>query len=301
MSQSKFDVVVVGNIGVDTNVYLYGDSIDFGVEANFTENIDCVWQAGGYASRGYAQLGKRAAFIGHVGDDHNGRLVRSELARDGVDTTALFVDPMGTSRSVNFVYRDGRRKNFYDGKSHMHLQPDLDLCRAVLCDAKFAHFNIPNWARRLLPIAQDLGLKIACDVQDVVSIDDEYRQDFIAAADFLFFSSVNYIDPALLMEGLMAANPHQIVVAGLGAQGCALGTRGGIQTFDAVKMDLPVIDTNGAGDGLAVGFLTSYLLDGYSLSDSVRRGQITACYTCTRKGCSSTLITRDQLERYFQG
>ena len=34
-----------------------------------------------------------------------------------------------------------------------------------------------------------------------------------------------------------------------------------------------MIDTNGAGDALAVGFLSSYVLDGYSLRDSVARGR----------------------------
>ena len=65
MSQQQgFEVVVVGNVGIDTNVYLPGRDIDFSVEANFTENLDCLGQAGGYASRGYAQLGRRTAFIG---------------------------------------------------------------------------------------------------------------------------------------------------------------------------------------------------------------------------------------------
>ncbi len=65
-------------------------------------------------------------------------------------------------------------------------------------------------------------------------------------------------------------------------------------------MDAPVIDTNGAGDALAVGFLSSYVLDGYSLEDSIRRGQIAARYTCTQKASSANLITRDSLDRYFQ-
>ena len=56
MSDSNFDVVVVGNVGIDTNVYLPGSDIDFSVEANFTENFDYVGQAGGYASQGFAQL-----------------------------------------------------------------------------------------------------------------------------------------------------------------------------------------------------------------------------------------------------
>jgi sugar/nucleoside kinase (ribokinase family) len=179
MTGRPFDVVVVGNVGIDTNVYFYGRDPDFGVESNFTENVDCVGQAGGYASRGFAQLGKRTAFIGYVGDDYSGRFIRQEFTRDGVDTTALFIDPTGTSRSVNFMYRDGRRKNFYDGKDHMHLRPDAAVCRGVLARARLAHFNIPNWARRLLPVARELGLTISCDLQDVVSPDDDYRRDFV--------------------------------------------------------------------------------------------------------------------------
>ena len=116
MTGKTFDVVVVGNVGIDTNVYLRRADIDFTVESNFTENVDYVGQAGGYTSRGFAQLGKKTAFIGYVGDDHNGRFIREEFRRDGIDTDALFIDPSGTSRSINFMYQDGRRKNFYDGK-----------------------------------------------------------------------------------------------------------------------------------------------------------------------------------------
>jgi sugar/nucleoside kinase (ribokinase family) len=299
MANERFDVVVVGNVGIDTNVYFQGD-IDFSVESNFTENLDCVGQAGGYASRGFAQLGKRTAFIGYVGDDYNGRFVREEFACDGVDGTALFVDPLGTGRSINFMYPDGRRKNFYDGKGHMQVRPDLETCGRVLATSKLAHFHIPNWARYLLPIAQEHGLTISCDLQDVVSIDDEYRRDFVDHADILFFSAVNYADPTPLIESFLGANPSQVVVVGIGARGCALGAGREIQFFEAVQMETPVVDTNGAGDGLAVGFLSSYVLDGYSLSDSILRGQIAARHTCSQKASSSSLITPDRLEHYFR-
>jgi sugar/nucleoside kinase (ribokinase family) len=297
-SAKQFDVAVIGNVGIDTNVYAFGNDIDFSVEANFTENLDYVGQAGGYASRGYAQLGKKTAFIGYVGDDYQGRFTREEFARDGIDMRAMFIDPDGTSRSINFMYCDGRRKNFYDGKGHMRLQPDLDACKTVLAEAKLAHFNIPNWARYLLPTAKELGLTIACDLQDVVSTDDAYRRDFIEYADILFFSAANYPDPTPLIEAFMQASRVQIVLVGMGAQGCALGTRDGVEFFEAVAMEAAVVDTNGAGDGLAVGFLASYVLDGYSLSDSVWRGQIAARYTCAQKATSSNLIRLEQLDRY---
>jgi acarbose 7IV-phosphotransferase len=300
MAQKNFEVVVVGNVGIDTNVYLHSDEPDFSREANFTENLDTVGQAGGYASRGYAQLGKRTAFIGYVGDDFSGRYIREELARDGVDQTALFVDPAGTSRSVNFMYRDGRRKNFYDGKSHMLLKPDRAACRSILAGCRLAHFNIPDWARTLLPMAQELGVTIACDLQDVITLRDGYREDFIESADIVFFSAANQADPKPLIAELLEWRPELIVVSGLGARGCALGTRGGIRYFGPAAMDLPVIDANGAGDGLAVGFLSSYVLDGYTLEESIRRGQIAARYTCAQKASSANLIRPDSLQHYFE-
>jgi sugar/nucleoside kinase (ribokinase family) len=300
MNERRFDVVVVGNVGIDTNVYAPGGDINFDVESNFTENLDYVGQAGGYASRGYAQLGKRTAFVGYVGDDFGGRFIRQELAFDGIDTTALFDDPSGTSRSINFMYRDGRRKNFYDGKGHMQLQPDLEMCQAILAECRLAHFHIPNWARQLLPMDRVSVLTIACDIQDVVTVDDAYRRDFVVEADVLFFSAVNQADPTPLIQTFLAAKPDQIIISGMGAQGCALGTVDGIEFFPPVEMAAPVIDTNGAGDSLAVGFLTSFVLDGYSLRDSILRGQIAARHSCTLKASSSNLITREQLDLLFE-
>jgi acarbose 7IV-phosphotransferase len=300
MSNQSFDVVVIGNVGIDTNVYLPGGDVNWSVEANFTENVDYVGQAGGYASRGYAQLRRRTAFIGHVGDDWGGRWVRDEFDRDGIDMTGVWIDPAGTSRSVNIMYRDGRRKNFYDGKSHMKMQADRALCGSLLAGAKLAHFNIPNWARDLLPLAKEAGSTIACDLQDVQTIDDPYRRDFVQAADILFFSAANHADPQPLIGAFLAQKPDQIVIAGMGSRGCALGTRDGIRYFDPIPMDAPVIDTNGAGDALAIGFLTSFVLDGRSLENAIRRGQIAARWTCTQRASSSNLITPSQLDYFDQ-
>lgn len=290
------EVVVIGNAGVDTNVYFPGGDIDWAREANFTENLDCVGQAGGYACRSYAALLRLTAFIGHVGEDLAGRLVREVLQADGVDLRGLAVDPAGTARSVNLMYGDGRRKNFYDGKGHADLEVDLALCRRVMSGARLAHVNIPHWARRLLPLAKELGLTVACDLQDVQDPADPYRADFIHHADILFFSAANHADPAPLIQAFLAGRPGRIVLSGLGAKGCALGTREGIRHFPPEPMALPVVDTNGAGDALAVGFLTSFVLEGRPLAESVHRGQIAARHACTLRGTSSGLITPAALE-----
>jgi sugar/nucleoside kinase (ribokinase family) len=133
----------------------------------------------------------------------------------------------------------------------------------------------------------------------VVSPNDAYRQEFIEYADVLFFSAANYADPTALIETFLSAKPERIVIVGMGAKGCAVGTAAGVEFYPPVEMESPVIDTNGAGDGLAVGFLSSFVLDKYSLQASIRRGQIVARYTCTQKASSSSLITPEKLRQYF--
>jgi len=261
MSKKLFDVVVVGNVGIDTNIFLNDDDINFKIESNFTENIDYVGQAGGYAARGFAQLGYRTAFIGYIGDDHLGRFIQEEFKKDGINTDVVFIDPAGTNRSINFMYKNGRRKNFYDGKSHMILMPDIEKCREILKNSQLVHFNIPNWARHLLPVTKELGLKISCDIQDVADISDPYRADFIDYADVLFLSSVNHADPTPMLQKIINKNPQKIIICGMGAQGCAVGTKEGIKYFEALEFPGKIVDTNGAGDGLAVGFLSGYFFE----------------------------------------
>jgi len=296
--QKIFDVTVIGNVGIDTNVYFPDNQVRLDRESNFTENIDYIGQAGGYTSRGYARLGKKTAFIGYVGDDCLGKFIRKEFRRDRIDTTAMFIDSAGTARSINFMFPDGSRRNFYDGKSHMKLIPDLKVCSTILARTKLAHFHIPNWARRLLPIARESGAVIACDIQDVTNLNDEYRRDFVGFADILFFSTVNYASPEPFIRHFQKLNPQQIIIAGMGSRGCALGNNGKIAYFKPVNLDQSVIDTNGAGDSLAVGFLSSYVLDHHPLEQAVIRGQYAARHCCTLKADSSHLITTAELDHY---
>ena len=294
-----FDIIVIGNAGIDTNIYYHGNEIDFNVESNFTENLDYVGNAGGYSARGFAQLGYRTAFIGYVGDDFLGKYILDEFARDGINTEAVFIDPAGTCQSINFMYPDGRRKNFYDGKGHMILKPDMEKSRSVLKKSGLAHFNIANWARDLLPAARELGMTISCDIQDVTHPNDPYRREFIQYSDVLFFSSVNFPAPRIIMETILDEFPEKLLISGMGSNGCALGTKSGIEYFDPVELEEAIIDTNGAGDGLATGFLSSYYLEKMSLSESILRGQIVARYTCIQKASTSKLITKQQLDHIF--
>jgi sugar/nucleoside kinase (ribokinase family) len=149
-------------------------------------------------------------------------------------------------------------------------------------------------------MARELGLVVACDLQDVVDPKDPYRADFIHHADILFFSAANHADPAPLIRRFLRDRPERIVVSGMGAKGCALGTREGIRFFPPAPSDLPLIDTNGAGDSLAVGFLTSHVLEGRPLAESIHRGQLAARHCCSLRGTSEGLISACALDALAQ-
>jgi acarbose 7IV-phosphotransferase len=287
-----FDVVVVGNAGIDTNVHLAGP-LELDHETDYTENLDSVGQAGGFSARGFARLGYRTAFLGYAGDDVLGRFLADELASEGVDISYVAVDPAGTNRSVNLISPDGQRHSFFDGKSHMSVVPDLARWRPVFTGVKLAHFSIPNWARRLLPIARDTGAIVSVALQDVVDIDDPYRLDFIESADVLFLSSAHVPDLRGALEALY--RPGRLIVCGRGAEGCAVRGDDGYREYGPASLPAPIIDTNGAGDSLAVGLLASYVLGGRSLDDAVHRGQLAARWCCSLCG-SRQLITRQRLD-----
>ncbi len=300
---TKGIIAVIGAIGIDTNVWLPATSIDYSVEANFTSNYDYIGQAGGYVSRGYQQLGYPTAFFGHVGKDYHGDFIKQILKRDGIDISYIEIDPVGTKRSVNFMYPNGQRKNFYDGKGHMEIVPNLAKAEQLFHKSSFAHFNLMNWSRQLLPIAAKQNIPILVDLQDVVTAEDPYRLDFIRMADIICLSAVNFPDPRDLIQQILKQNSksHLLILIGLGKKGCALANRQIIRYWSAIDLpNHPVIDTNGAGDGLAIGFASSFLIEGYDIPSSILRGEIYARYTCGIKASTDHLLNKPKLTQYFE-
>lgn len=295
--ERRFDAVVIGAVGIDTNVYLGEGDLDLSREGHFTRNVDCIGQAGGFSSRGYARLGRRVALIASVGDDFGGAWIRRDLAAEGIDVSGLFTDPAGTSRSVNMMRGDGRRRNFYDGRGAMTLRPDPAMCEVIVAQARLVHVHIVNWSRWLLPLARERGAVVAADLQDVVSASDPYRRDYVEQSDIVFFSSANHSDPRPIVDAYLRMNPRLTIVVGLGAEGAAAATaQEGFRRFPPVTMDAPVVDTNGAGDSLAVGFLVSRILERRTLEESVLRGQIAARHCCTLPAeRAAELITAEAL------
>ncbi len=293
-----YDICVVGAVGVDTNCYLYSETIDYINEANFTENIDGVGQAGGYCARLSKALGNRTYFFGFIGNDWQGEMIRQRFVEEQIEHR-FFLEKKGTKRSVNIVSKDGSRKNFYDGKSAMDIIVNPDDFKEQFRNSQVIHFNIVNWTRQLLAEAKKSQCVLSSDLQDIPSLDDPYRKDYLEQADVIFFSGVNLHEPTSVLKDLMTKYPEKQFFCTLGKEGCIYNDGYKIAIQNAVELDRKIVDTNGAGDSFAMGTLTS-LLRGFNLHDAVFRGQICARYTCTLKADTRGFLNATQWENYWE-
>ena len=95
------DLITIGRSSVD----LYGSQVGGRLEdmRSFSKYV------GGSPTNmatGTARLGLRSALITRVGDEHMGRFLREELAREGVDTRGVVTDPQRLTALVLLGIRD---------------------------------------------------------------------------------------------------------------------------------------------------------------------------------------------------
>lgn len=292
-------VTVVGNPGLDTLVLVGEDDPDLRADGHFVRNVDTVGHAAAFSARGFARLGHRVRILGSVGADPIGRLVTDVLAEDGVDTSLLFADPVGTPRSVNFVFPDGRRTFFYDGGSHMTARPPDDLVAEALSGADLVVSTLANWARWVLPQARAAGIPVAVDLQDARAIDDPYRADFVAAADYLFASAAHLPDPMSAAHAWFAAGPARLACFGRGSRGALLVDRVSASGIEQPPpaLDLPIVDTTGCGDSLAVGVLDGLIARRQPADEALHRGQVLARIVASDLGGAAP-FDRTTLDRW---
>lgn len=285
-------LVVAGGFGIDTNVYAVGAAR--GAETRFARTTDGLGQAGCYSALAAAALGVPVRAIAALGADRLGAWVREELEARGVRVTELR-DPLGTHRSVNLVDEDGSRRNYFDPRGVSETIVDDAACRRALEGAAVLHCHLDDWCRELLPLARELGVRVSVDLQDLDDIDDAYRAEFVAAADVLFMSGANLAHPGAAAAELAARHGGRIVVVGDGPRGCLVAVDGRVDRYPAVTLPERVVDTNGAGDNLAVGVLVAHLLDGLPLARSVQRAQLGARWICSQRGDAKSPLTRERL------
>lgn len=210
-----------------------------------------------------ANLGAKARFVGRRGDDPASDVVSRALAKSGVEV----VGPAGGRTGVVVsIASAGDRTMASDRGASPELAPQ-DL-HASWFDCDVLHLSgyallrdpIASAAVAAVAFARDQGAKITLDVSSWSLVDESFRERVRAIAPDIVFANEAERDAlgALDTRWIVKRGPR-----GLDADGC---------TYASVATD--IVDTTGAGDALAAG----YLIGGAEL------GLEAAARCCSRMG-----------------
>ena len=311
---SKFDVLTIGNAIVDIiarceDSFLSDNDIIKGamnlIDADRAEHLyskmgPAVEASGGSAGNtaaGIASLGGRAAYFGKVAQDQLGTIFQHDIRAQGVhyETTPLGSAPP-TARSMIFVTPDGERSmNTYLGAC-VELGPE-DVEPQVVADSAVTYFEGYLWdpprakeaIRECARIAHESGREVSMTLSDPFCV-GRYRAEFLdlmrsGTVDIVFANKQEVLSLYETEDFELAltkmASDCKLAAVTLSEEGAII-----LRGDERVKIDAypvrEVVDTTGAGDLFASGFLHGYTQK-RSLAD------------CGKLGCLSAAIVIQQI------
>lgn len=306
MTDTKFDVLGIGNAIVDVlsrtdDSFLADNDLvkgsmalidDAQADALYAKMGNCVEISGGSGANtiaGVTSLGGTGTFIGKVRNDQLGEVFAHDIRSIGVDfPTTLATDGPPTARSFILVTPDGERTmNTYLGACQ-NLGPD-DIFEDHIASAKIIYMEGYLWdpaeAKKAFlkaaGFAHKAGRDVAITLSDSFCVDryrDEFRNLLMDDVDILFanedeitslFQVTDFEEAARL-----ASEACKLSIITRSEKGCVILKGNERHDVPAAKIDT-VVDTTGAGDLFASGFLYG-LTHNKSLVDCGRLGGIAA-------------------------
>jgi len=311
-TQPRFDIVGIGNAIVDVvspagHDFLSRHDMHPGSMALIdAERADAVYAAmppgqessGGSAANTCAvaaALGARVAYLGKVADDDLGRVFARDIAAAGVHfPSAPLAGGAPTARCLILVTPDGQRTmNTFLGACVAFGEPDVDA--ALIADGAVLYlegylFDPPaaqSAFRAAARAARVAGRQVALSLSDAFCVNrhrDAFRR-LLADVDILF---ANEAEICALYEANDFLDAAASVRADVALAALTRSEAGSLILRGDERVDVPaeptqVVDTTGAGDAYAAGFLAAYTA-GRDLAACGRLGSLAAAEVISHYG-----------------
>jgi sugar/nucleoside kinase (ribokinase family) len=308
MPEQSLDVVAVGSAIVDVLAHADESFLDrHGMtkgsmrlvtpelaKAIYDDMPPAVETSGGSAGNtvaGVASLGGHPGFIGRVADDAFGEVFMHDLRAIGVhyEPLEVTIDERGTGRCLILVTSDAQRTmNTYLGVASLLSPSDIDLdlvtsAQVVFCEGYL--WDLPEakeGLRRAMDAARAAGVKVAFTLSDSFCV-DRHRDEFLELAehrvDILFANEAELLSlyevDSWTEAASRVAGHCEIACLTRSEKGSVIITDAGERIEIAAHHVGEVVDTTGAGDLYAAGFLYGYT-HGHDLEASGHLGSLAA-------------------------
>jgi ribokinase len=269
------DAVVFGNVTLDTLCYPV-DDVPRHQSIPFERAIVAPGGCGSNAAIGLCALGMETALVARIGTDDAASLIEQHWKRVGLDTRFVRRVPgIQTAVSVGLIDSEAQPRFIHTPGANTTLTADdLDVPALVAEGARFLHVGgflvMPGvsgeqLAGRLAE-ARASGLLTSLDV--AISRNRSRPDDVwpcLPHVDFFFCNTreacflTGESDPGDAVRALRTRGAWAVVLK-LGAAGCRIESPDLNEHIPGLPAE--VVDTTGAGDAFAAGFIASMLRDG---------------------------------------
>jgi sugar/nucleoside kinase (ribokinase family) len=324
MADAKYDVLGIGNAIFDVLVktdesFLSRHAMTKGSMALIDEaRAAAIYQdmgpatemSGGSAANtivGVANLGARAAYVGKVKDDQIGRMYAHDIRAAGVAfDTRPAADGPATGCSYILVTGDGERTmNTYLGAAQDLTAADIDADE--IAAAKITYLEGYLWDPKnakeafvkAAVIAHAASREVALTLSDSFCV-DRYRDEFLdlmkkRTVDLVFANEAELhslyqtsdFDTALKQLRTDA----KLAVVTRSEKGCVVASQQGVTAVPAYPVET-IVDTTGAGDLFAAGFLFG-LVRGAGYENAGRLGALAAAEVIQHIGARPLASLKD--------
>ncbi len=327
MTATRYDVIGVGNAIVDVMVHaddelLLAEGLAKGamtlIDAERAKNlydkigpaIECSGGSAANTIAGLASLGGRGAFVGKVGADQLGNVFRHDITALGVDfETAPAADGQPTATSMILVTPDAERTMQTFLGVCVELGPG-DIDEAAIAAAEITYLEGYLWDKpaakqafvKASDIAHAAGREVSLSLSDPFCV-ERHRDDFLELAehhvDILFANedeilSLYRVDA--FDDALQQVRAHcRVAALTRSEKGSVIVSGDEVHVVDAEPLDR-VVDTTGAGDAYAAGFLFG-LTQGRDLAAAARIGGIAAAEVISHMGARPDVSLKELVEK----
>lgn len=249
-----------------------------------------------------AALGLRAAYLGCVGNDHNGRAVTSELAFRGVDVSPVIARECANRFAVITVDdTTGDRIVLWDRDDRLNLTAqDIDI--RLLSSARIVHVDDEDQHGAIVAAkaASEAGVIVTSDIERINGL----TMQLIGAVSIPIFAQhvlpqmTGQSDPERGLRAIRGANPDKPLIATLGPSGAMMLDRD--ELIHAPGFDVQAFDTTGAGDVFRAGLIYA-LLNDFEPREMLAFANAAAALSCTRGGAMTGVPTLEDVRFFLSG
>lgn len=270
-----------------------------------------------------SRLGKKAAFIGKVGDDMFGHQLENALKETGIETTGLKFDPESNT-TLAFVHtkEDGDREfSFYRNPGADQMLSENDLEEALIKDCRIFHFGSLSMTSETCRKATVRAIELAKESGAVISFDPNLREllwkdleeakkqiDYgmkqcqilkISDNEIVWFTGLTDYEEGV--RYLQKKYEIPLILLSMGKEGSRAYCRGVRAEVPAV-LQSRTVETTGAGDTFCACVLNFVLEHGWraytreELEEMLKFANAAASIITTRKGALRVMPEKKEVE-----